>query len=106
MNRTFEASMPRRLRARLRMSLVDQLAVDGEVRGDRADSASVNLKGLPMVPSASVLRQHGAQEVLLAVDAVEVALEQAVAHPDVLQRALALEVGPALLPLLTSCWVS
>ena len=51
------------------------------------------------------LVDHGAQEVLLPVDPVEVALEQAVARPHVLQRQVALDVVSSPWSLL-SCWLS
>ena len=60
----------------------------------------MNFSGLPTVSARQRLVQHGAQEVLLPRDPVEVAVEEAVAHPDVLQSQLVLQVHPALVPLL------
>ena len=71
----------------------------GEVAGDRLQGVGE----LHRVADGVVrqhLAHHRAQEVLLPGDPVEVAVEQAVAHPDVLQGELVLQVHPALVPLL------
>jgi hypothetical protein len=72
--------------------------VDGEVAGHRLQGPG-ELQGVAGGGGRQGLAQHRAQEVLLPRHPVEVTVEQPVAHPHVLQRQVALEVHPTLVPL-------